>query len=699
MSIRYKVSVAVLIVLIMIVGCGKAEPTATPIPPTATLAPPTSTPIPPTATLAPPTPMPTQTPVSPTNTPVPPTETATSAPTETVTPLPTDTPVPSPTHTGSGGGVIAYCYQPLTGSSLHQIYAINLDGSDNRRLIEAPVGLNHHDWSPDGQKIAAVGYATPSTWSIYVFDVDGGDLTRLTNTPGVWDSEPAWSPDGTRIAFTRIYPDQDDRQEVWVMNADGSEQRWIGVEGFAAKWAPDGSRFIYTSNRSGNYEIYTAKIDGTDEQQVTSTSANESFPTWSPDGGQIAYCASTGEWNTVENTDTYELYVMDADGTHVRQLTDNAAYDGNPRWSPDGAPGGGFIVFSSDRAETGHWEVYVMNADGSNVRRVTNTPSNATAINPVWRPKANAPVSPTQTSTPIQGAISADTVGQVELLSTLNEHHDKVFTLDFSRDGAYLASHSGDKEIKIWDVRSGQLAHTSSTSGVLFNNIDFSPVGYLLASDDVIWDVQSWQVVQAPGQSEGAVAFSHDGSLLAIAPGGRPIVLWDVTREQTVRTFDDPIENLFRSLAFSPDGALLAAGSNNNIIRLWDVANGSLAHTIQHDTGGEPLDHILDLAFSPDGRVFASGGTDCLVRLWDVQSWQVMHELNAGCAPTGLAFSPDGAILASSGPRLRLWDVQSGKLLHTLPHRDVIAVAFSPDGTLLASGGYDQKIYLWGMPR
>jgi len=74
---------------------------------------------------------------------------------------------------------------------------------------------------------------------------------------------------------------------------------------------------------------------------------------------------------------------MDADGSHARQLTNNTAYDGEPRWSPDGSR----IVFSSDAAETGHWEIYVMNADGSDRKQVTHTPSNATAINPAWRPR------------------------------------------------------------------------------------------------------------------------------------------------------------------------------------------------------------------------------------------------------------------------------------------------------------------------
>jgi len=265
---------------------------------------------------------------------------------------------------------------------LHQIYAINLDGSDNRGLIQASVGLNHHDWSPDGQKIAAVGYVSSSTSSIYVYDFATGDLARLTTTSGVSDSEPSWSPDGNSLAFNRFRSDQESRAEIWIMNADGSDQHWIGLEGFAAKWSPDGNRFIYSSDRSGNYEIYTSNVDGTDEQQLTRSSADETFPNWSSDGSQIAYSASTEEWNTVENASTYEIFVMDADGSNVRQLTDNASYDCNPRWSPDGTR----IIFSSDRGEIGHWEIYVMNADGSDVRRVTTTPSNATAINPVWRP-------------------------------------------------------------------------------------------------------------------------------------------------------------------------------------------------------------------------------------------------------------------------------------------------------------------------
>jgi TolB protein len=292
---------------------------------------------------------------------------------------PTDSPVPP--LDGSGGGVIAYCFQPLSGG-LHQLYAVNADGSSNQKIIETDIGLNHHDWSPDGQTMAAVGYVDQSTWSSYVFDFGDSELTRLTDTSGVWDSEPVWSPDGTRIAFTRIYPEQNDREEIWIMNADGSDQHWTGMVGFAARWSPDGTRLIYSSSVSGNYDLYTSGVDGSDQQHLTDTSADEWFASWSPDGSQIVYSASMGTSSSSADLETYEIFIMDADGSNVRQLTNNTAYDGNPRWSPDGT----LIAFHSDLAVSGQWQVYVMAADGSERRQVTDLPEGITAINPVWRP-------------------------------------------------------------------------------------------------------------------------------------------------------------------------------------------------------------------------------------------------------------------------------------------------------------------------
>jgi TolB protein len=275
------------------------------------------------------------------------------------------------------GGEIAYCYQPLYPGGIHQVYMINADGTGNHKLIQAGIGLNHHSWSSGGDRLAAVGYPDATTWSIYTFAADGTGLTRLTQTRDVWDSDPAWSPDGTMISFARTYPSEGYREEIWLMDSDGGRQRWIGIQGAAAQWSPDGSRLIYASQRGGVYDIFTCSIEGGDERQITQTPAAEGFPAFSPDGSRIAFARSAdGSYAA------WEVYVMDVDGGNECRLTDNAAYDSYPRWSPDGS----LLCFMSDRSQNQHWEVYVMGADGSNVIRITQLPANVTAINPVWRP-------------------------------------------------------------------------------------------------------------------------------------------------------------------------------------------------------------------------------------------------------------------------------------------------------------------------
>ncbi len=283
---------------------------------------------------------------------------------------------------GRGGGVLAYTLQPGPDSGVHEIHVMNGDGTGSRRMIDASIGLNHHDWSPDGHRVVAVGYHG-QTSSIYVFDADGRNLARLTNTPGVWDSEPTWSRDGSMIAFTRVYPAQHRRSEIWMMHPDGSDQRWIGAEGFAARWSPDGMRLIYQSIlgelAGGQSDIRTCAVDGSDVQDLTQTPGNELTPVWSPDGSQIAFVA--------DSDGDFDIFVMNADGTNQRRLSENDVGDFAPRWSPDGSR----IAFSSDSSGNGDWEVYVVGADGANPRQVTHTPAPKTSINPVWRPNPRQP--------------------------------------------------------------------------------------------------------------------------------------------------------------------------------------------------------------------------------------------------------------------------------------------------------------------
>jgi acetyl esterase/lipase len=300
----------------------------------------------------------------------------------------------------------------------------------------------------------------------------------------------------------------------------------------------------------------------------------------------------------------------------------------------------------------------------------------------------------------VPAAISVDTADQVERLSTLRGHRDRVNDLAFSGDGAYLASSSLDKTIKLWDVQTWQQVHAFGMNKVGFNGIAFSPDGRLLASADAIWDVESKQVVHTLERGRNVpspVAFSPDGSTLAVAPESQSIKLWDVASGELLRTFAEQPDDVTFSIALSPDSALLAAGVHGGMVRLWDVASGQITGALEH---GSEDDDVHDLAFSPDGSVLASAGNDDTVRLQDVASGQVVRILRHGNGLYGVAFSPDGSLVASAccDRTVKLWDVATGRQVRSLPHGDeVMAVAFSPDGSLLAAGGYDDIVYLWGI--
>ncbi len=269
-------------------------------------------------------------------------------------------------------GVIAYCRQPAQGThGLSKLYGIDPDGTHDALLVEAPIGLNHHEWSPDGSRLAVTGYIGADTWSIHVVDADGSGLTRLTTTAWVWDAEVSWSPDSTLLAFSRIYPSEGRRTELWVMGADGSGQHGLGVDGFQPRWSHDGAHLLYSSQKSGNWELYSSDADGANEGALTTSPANEQHASWSPDGHRIAYVSDA--------SGITELYTMAADGGSPVQLTHDGASVATPKWSPDGTR----IVFASD--VSGAFEVYVIDSDGSNEARVTHSGS-ATAVNPTWRP-------------------------------------------------------------------------------------------------------------------------------------------------------------------------------------------------------------------------------------------------------------------------------------------------------------------------
>lgn len=292
-------------------------------------------------------------------------------------------------------------------------------------------------------------------------------------------------------------------------------------------------------------------------------------------------------------------------------------------------------------------------------------------------------------------------------------HSGQVQSAAFSPDGKYLASGSGDKTVKVWDVETGREIRTLVTNTDI-NRIAFGSDNRTLVSaggatnDVILWDVMNGRkirVMKMPGKHNYVddVAFSSDGAIIAAA--SHIIQLFDAKTGRAIRTLRSGISNSnFNSIAFSPDRKYLASGSGNmnnnskdNTVRLWDVTSGK---EIFRFTG-----HVSDVhrvAFSPEGQYLASIGRDKQIILWDIKKGKAAKTLTGHTYEQGaISFSPDGRYIADADfYHLRLWDVSSGLAKMTFKDDKTDtgimpnAVIFSPDGPYAAvSAG--SAVSLW----
>jgi uncharacterized repeat protein (TIGR01451 family) len=214
---------------------------------------------------------------------------------------------------------------------------------------------------------------------IYVMNPDGTSQTRLTVNAGA-DVQPAWSPDGTRIAFASVRSGGvkgggGTSSHIYVMNADGSSVLAVtsgtGSDTEPA-WSPDGGMIAFASTRTGSAEIFVVHVDGTGLRRVTVNTVSDNAPAWSPDGSRLAYASGS------------DIALINPDGTGVRTLTPGAGVDSTPAWSPDGSK----IAFTSTAASTKSkappFDIFVMKPDGSGQARMAS--QSATRLEPAWSP-------------------------------------------------------------------------------------------------------------------------------------------------------------------------------------------------------------------------------------------------------------------------------------------------------------------------
>lgn len=298
-------------------------------------------------------------PLSPTFTPTAPPD----LPTFTPTPVAAD--LPGPTPQGGGGGLIAFESDRSGGSN---IWLMKADGSELRQLTWQ--GGSTPAWSPDGSQVAYLRFYQQDVW-LYVINADGSGERGVVLT-GVIAGRPTWSPDGERLAFTS---DLDGNYEVYLVNLDGSGLVNLSNHpggDWEPAWSPDGSQIALVSQRSGANEIWSLNVDGSGAAQLTALGGAAGNPAWSPEGSRLAF------EHTPSGSAFSQIFIMDLNGGGPSNQI-NAKFDSRaPVWSADGA----YIVFHGAEYR-GNWDICLLSL-GSGWINLTNQPSSDSF--PSWQP-------------------------------------------------------------------------------------------------------------------------------------------------------------------------------------------------------------------------------------------------------------------------------------------------------------------------
>jgi Tol biopolymer transport system component len=237
-----------------------------------------------------------------------------------------------PSWSPDGTQLVYTCRAPIAGQG-GGICRINADGSGRIPLTSANDW--EPSWSPDGRYIAFASQRDGNP-EIYLMNADGTNQRRLTYFDGD-DWQAAWSPDSTKIVFARGL---NGNWDIYVMDvSDGGIQGDASLrrltdndtpDGFPS-WSPDGTHILFSSRRDGNKEIYIMDPDGSNQQRLTNNSVDDSFPRWSPDGTRIVFVTAT-VYSGIHSTD---LAIMHADGTHMHLLTRTPMVEeASPCWRP-----------------------------------------------------------------------------------------------------------------------------------------------------------------------------------------------------------------------------------------------------------------------------------------------------------------------------------------------------------------------------
>jgi serine/threonine protein kinase len=312
--------------------------------------------------------------------------TRTLQPTLEITSTPHNTPIPVATSQGGGSGQIVFA---STRSGISQLYLVNTDGTTLTELTNMDKGACQPSWSPDGTQLVFISpclgrgefYETIyNESSLYIIHADGTGLKQLTPAPGS-DFDPAWSPDGKRIAFTSV---RDGNKQIYLLDVNSLAvtrltNASIAIESSQPSWSPDGTKIAYTVKRVGTYQVWAMTDTGQENVQLARSGQDlwDFLPTWSADGKSIFFSqrrlGPTRPWLMKVN---YEDLGQDPTRLNFPTPIEDVQV------SPDGL----WLVFEGMNSE-GNRDIYFMTVAGSGRTRLTNDLK--VDFDPAWRPMQN----------------------------------------------------------------------------------------------------------------------------------------------------------------------------------------------------------------------------------------------------------------------------------------------------------------------
>jgi Tol biopolymer transport system component/plastocyanin len=491
------------------------------------------------------------------------------------------------------------------------IRVANADGTGGRNIT---TGLTDYQpaWSADGSQIAFASdrFGEPFDHDIVVVNADGSNVRRLTSGPD-HDSAPAWSPDGTKLAFIRgELTGTEWHGFVFVMNADGSGatrlepasgDTWEGGAAGGPTWSPDGSKIAFARHDELlGYDVWVMNADGSGVTRLTSSPADELQPAWSPAGDAIAFAS--------DREGSFEIYVMKPDGSDVVRLTDGPGSTQNldPSWSPDGS----MIAFF------GLGGVAIMNATGSQVRRV------ADGNTPAWSPAGSMPTNP-----PLSVQVVSRSVNSGIVLGALAEPlRVKVLSggvpVAGTRVSWKLPDYGGGTSLSPY-------ASFTDASGVAETNVTFGPTSGTYFVEAAVPD--------APESPIGFVLTAVPDVVASLVP---------VSSDNQVGVRGSPLKNLVQVAAVDRHGNVL----EGTAIR-WEIVSGDellplagndawVRWTLRPEAGPQFLKASLVIDPTGPSFTFTAVAVDAVV---DV-GWTDVGDCHTGFGPADLTV-PVGTVV------------------------------------------------------